>query len=232
MCKSRLAVFGLVAVLLLAFHGMASAGIVDPCKSYCELQAADGGPPSPPCCLFVCPQGDTPAFCNQPSTGNGWRIRVCVFEADGTPVPAVPAADFWLIDCDPLADIALCAGSASTAADSVTNANGYTTLCGSVLAGGGCVDGLATVVQGFVLLDTLTCTTPICKPINVRSPDISGDLCVDLIDLAVFAGSYPPQAYDACCDFDCNGIVDVVDLAQFAFHFGPPGHECSPPGCP
>lgn len=233
MCKGKLAVFGLVAAALLVLNGIAFAGIIDPCKSYCEVLNA--GPSGGTCCLLVCPQGDTDPFCDQgpgPGPGTGWYIRICVFEADGTPIPNIPPADFWLIDCDPLGDITLCAGSASVAADSLTNENGYTTMCNSVMAAGGCADGLATVVQGFVLLDTTTCTTPICKDIEVRSPDIDGSLCIDIVDLSLFAASFPPQAYDKCCDYNCDGIVDIVDLSLFAFHFGPPGHRCSPPGCP
>ena len=234
MCKGKLAVLSLVAVSLLAFNGIASAGIIDPCKSYCEL--LNTGPSGGTCCYFACPQGDTDTFIDSgpapgPATGQGWYIRVCVFEEDDTPIPNVPVADLWVIDCDPLADLALCAGQASSNSDSLTNEFGYTTMSNTTLAAGGCVDGLAVVVQGFVLLDTMTCTVVICHTVVVRSPDINGDLCVDIVDLALFAQSFPPQAFDACCDFECNGIVDLVDLARFAFHFGPPGHECSPPGC-
>ena len=235
MCKAKLAVLGFVAVSLLAFNGIATAGIVDPCMSYSEVLNA--GPSGGTCCLFVCPAGDTDSFINQGPGGDGWWIRICVLEADGTPTPDVPTSDFWLVDCDPLADLVLCAGSASVAADSITNAQGYTTMAQSVLAGGGCLEGLSVVVRGFVLLDTTTCSTPICHDISVRSPDIDGsggtsDLCVNLVDLAAFSSSYPPQPYDTCCDFDCSGAVLLNDLADFAFHFGPPGHECSPPGCP
>lgn len=237
MCKGKLAVLSLVAVSLLAVHGIASAGIIDPCKSYCEL--LNEGPSAPQgCCYFACPLGDTDTFIDSgptpgPATGEGWYIRICVFEEDCTPIAAVPVADFWVIDCDPIDDLALCAGGASSNADSLTNENGYTTMSVTTLAAGGCVEGLAVVVQGFVLLDSVGgCADVICHDIDVRSPDINGDLCVDLVDLAIFATSYPPQAYDACCDFECDGDVDIVDLARFAFHFGPPGHECSPPGCP
>lgn len=235
MCKGKLAVLSLVAVSLLALHGIASAGIIDPCKSYCELLNA--GPSGGTCCYFACPQGDTDTFIDSgpspgPATGEGWYIRICVFEEDMTPVPDIPIADFWVVDCDPIDDMVLCAGSASSNADSLTNAQGYTTMSLTTLAAGGCVEGLAVVVQGFVLLDTMTCTMAICHDVEVRSCDINGDLCVDLVDLAIFATGFPPQPYDPCVDFECNGIVDLVDLARFAFHFGPPGHECLPPGCP
>ena len=104
----------------------------------------------------------------------------------------------------------------------------------SVLAAGGCVDGVSVVAQNNVLLDTATCTTPICHDVNVRSPDIDGSLCVNLVDLSTFSASYVPAGgtFDKCCDFNCDGSVLLDDLSLFAFHFGPPGHSCSPPGCP
>jgi hypothetical protein len=47
------------------------------------------------------------------------------------------------------------------------------------------------------------------------------DLVVDIIDLAAFAMGYtsPPRVYDACLDFNCDGVVDIVDFAKFAQHF-------------
>ena len=52
------------------------------------------------------------------------------------------------------------------------------------------------------------------------------ELLVDLVDLSIFASHYPPQLYEACCDFDINGVINLPDLTMFALHFGPPGHQC------
>jgi hypothetical protein len=216
MCKSKLAVLGLVAVSLLVFSGVANAGIIDPCASTAEII---GGPP--PCCLFICPQGDTDSFCDQ-----GWYIRICVIDLTGNPVPDVPPSDFWVIDCDPIRDLCLCGGSASSNADSLTNANGYTTMCNTTIQGGGCVSGLSVVVQGFVILDAPACVDPTCLDVEVRSPDINGDCLVNIVDLSLFASGFPPQLYQECSDMNCDGIVNIQDLSAFAFHFGPPGHTC------
>jgi hypothetical protein len=217
MRKANLAVLCIVAVAIFAMAGSADAGIVDPCFSYWELHAV-----VTPCPLFVCPLGDTDAVIDQ-----GWWIWICVLDLNGLPLENVPFFDFWMIDCDPINDATLCAGSASSNADSNTNAAGMTTISQTTVAAGGCSDGMAVVVQGFVIEDSLTnCTTVFCCPINLRSPDINGDLIVNLQDLALFAASYPPQPFDTCCDFDLNGIVNLQDLANFAFHFGPPGHAC------
>lgn len=231
MVKGRLAVLCLVAVSLLMVYGVASAGIIDPCVSYCMLSAT-GGAAGPPFPLFSCPQGDTDVFVDQvggTGSGVGFLITVCVLQSDGTPIPNIPPSDFWLVDCDPINDAVLCGGSASSGADSLTNAAGMTTLGGlGTLTAGGCADGLTLVVQGFAIQDSLTnCTTAVCKPIDVRSPDIDGNLLVNLQDLSIFATSFPPNPLDPCCDFDINGIVNLQDLAKFAFHFGPPGHQCN-----
>jgi hypothetical protein len=87
---------------------------------------------------------------------------------------------------------------------------------------------MALVIQGYVVADSLTnCTTDFCCPINLRSPDINGDLLVDLIDLSIFAAEFPPNPYGPCSDLNDDGAVDLIDLSNFAFHFGPPGHACN-----
>jgi hypothetical protein len=219
MSKSKLAILGLAAVSLLVVGGVASAGIVDPCLSTAEII---GGPP--PCCLFICPGGGvphTPSFCDQ-----GWYVRVRVIDTAGFPIPGLPPADIWLIDCDPVNDLCLCGGSGSADADSVTDSSGYTTICDGTIRGGGCVSGLAVVAQGFTILDGPACTDETCLDVEVRSPDINGDCTVDLIDLSLFATGFPPSPYATCSDFDCDGLVNLIDLSSFAFHFGPPGDSC------
>jgi hypothetical protein len=175
-----------------------------------------------PCQLFVCPAGDTPSFAEQ-----GWSIDIWVRSFGGIPIPGIPATDFWVIDCDPLGDASLCGGSASSNADAETDANGKTTMSLTTLVGGGCADGMTVVVQGSTVLDTLSnCTTVVCFPIWVRSPDIDGNLEVNLVDLSFFAMAWPPNPYDACADLSIDGTVNLQDLSWFAFHFGPPGHTC------
>jgi hypothetical protein len=219
MSKSKVAVLCLVALSMVLASGMtAKAGIIDPCRSYWVLEAE-----VTPCPLFVCPAGDTDNFVDQ-----GWTISICVLDELGDPIENIPGPDFWMIDCDPDDDLILCGGSASSGADGPTDENGETTMgfLGG-LAGGGCVDGMAVVVQGFVVLDSLTdCTTAFCCPINLRSPDIDADNAVTLVDLSLFASGYPPQGYQKCSDMDANGIVNLQDLSRFAFHFRPPGDVC------
>jgi hypothetical protein len=205
-----------VATTLLLVAGVASAGIIDPCNSPATFNG------TLPACLFVCPQGDTDSFAVQ-----GFTLSFIINDLGGAPIPDIPGTDFYMIDCDPVLDLTLCAGSASSAADSATNGNGQTTMSNGSMSAGGCADGISVVVQGFILQDPNDNCNDYCWDVKVRSPDINGDLVVNLVDLALFAACFPPQPYDPCCDFDCNATVNLQDLARFAFHFGPPGHQCN-----
>jgi len=189
------------------------------CDSHLSLETVLGA--SPQVALFVCPEGDTESFIEQ-----GWWIRIEIVNGFG-PVPGIDATSFWLVEvCDPARDASLCGGRTSSNADSATNANGMTTMSLTTLSGGGCADGMAVAVDGIVLLDTLSCSVYQCLPIHVRSPDIDGNLIVNLVDLSIFSASYPPQPYSSCCDFDIDGVISLEDLSKFAAHFGPPGHQC------
>jgi hypothetical protein len=205
----------LFAASLLLVAGIATAGIIDPCGApvvYTGVQ---------PECYFACPQGDTDSFLT-----SGFSFAFTIVDLLAVPIANIPGTDFWMIDCDPVNNLALCAGSASSNADSATNALGKTTMSLTSMAVGGCATGLSPVVQGFVLETPGPCT-PYCFNIKVRSCDLNGDLNMTLVDLSIFAGYYPPQAYNTCGDFDCNGAVALPDLSRFAFHYGPPGHKCN-----
>lgn len=223
MIKGKLAVLGLVAISLLVVNGTAFAGIIDPCLSSAALSSS----PAP---LAVCPQGDTDSFALQ-----GWQVNLTIVDALGVGIANISPTDFWIIDCSPTDDVDVCGGSASSGADSLTNAAGQTTMSNTSLAASTCGafngsdDRMKVVVQGFVILDSsggCPSVVDLCLDIRVRSIDLSGDGLIDTIDLGAFAQGFPPNPYDTCTDYNQDLANDLIDLSEFAIHFGPPGHSC------
>ena len=195
--------------------------MIQPAYAYANFDVE--GTATSPVPLLTSPGGDGESLIDQ-----GFWLNIRVYDAFFDPVQGIPAFDFWLIDCDPNRDLYLCAGSNSASADHATSANGVTKMSLTSPAIGGCADGVALVVQGMIVMDSLSGYATIkCAPIYVRSPDISGDGRVDLVDLAALAEAYTPLPYDDCSDLDINGVVNLQDLALFAFYYGPPGSECT-----
>jgi len=162
---------------------------------------------------IVCPYGDADRL-----DAIGATITITMRVNSGDVVPNIPASDSWLIGCDD--QMILWRGHQSINADASSDENGVATLSGT-LAGGGCDNGVLVVVMGEILIDGEG--NAVCLPINVRSPDMSGpngargDLLVDLVDFAVFGSAF--STYDACADFDRDGVIDLLDLSIFARHF-------------
>ena len=211
MFKGKFVVLAVIAAALLSWQMMpanvdtANSGIVDPCSSTADASG---------CCLYVCPQGDGPTL-----AACGSIIYIQAKDQTGTPIAGIPGADIWVDGCT--GGLSLCGGSGSSDADSATNDNGRTTMSGGIGAGG-CDIGLIVSIQGVTVKDQATnCTTNKCLVYQLSSPDINGDLIVDIIDLSLFAAGYtsPPKPYTICLDFDCSGLVDIIDFSIFAQHY-------------
>jgi len=212
MVRGKFVLLSILAATLICWQFLpmntntASSGIVDPCSSevdFCEVTGTR--------CLMICPQGDGSTLAD-----GGNEICVTVKDANGAPIVGMIGTDFWLTGCN---NLCLCGGSGSSNADQATDVNGQTTFSGGIAAGG-CDTGLYVVVQGVVIGCPPTCLT-----IAVRSPDLSCDLIVNLVDFSLFAPSFPspPKAYVACKDYDCNGLINLIDFSIFAQHWQ---HSC------
>ena len=103
-------------------------------------------------------------------------------------------------------------------ADFDTDENGYTEFA-LAPCGGGCSENLT--LRGFLTPGTPFNETNLAL-FRFNSPDISGDLVVNLIDLALFAPAFLGSDY--CFDYNWDGVVNLVDLALFAPHFT---HACA-----
>lgn len=67
--------------------------------------------------------------------------------------------------------------------------------------------------------------------IKTKSPDMSGDCMVDLIDFSIFAQSWPPYPYSYCADFNANGTIDLFDFVLIgSTHWQHKSSDYQPPG--
>lgn len=184
-----LAVVG--SMLLMA--GVASAGIPDEVES---TASSAGG------VVMITPSGAGGSL-----AAAGATVTVTVLDAGMLPVQNYPFQDIWLDDTGDLA-IALCQGGST--ADANTNASGVTTI-GGVISGGGFTQNTQVWIAGTPLAGT-----PLTVALN--SPDISGDLVVDIVDFGTFGGDFGTTQFRS--DFVFNGSVDISDFATFGVSFG------------
>lgn len=56
-------------------------------------------------------------------------------------------------------------------------------------------------------------------PFATRPVDLNADGVVDVVDFALFVCAFPPNPFDPCLDYDCNGAINFADFAQFAVHY-------------
>jgi hypothetical protein len=110
--------------------------------------------------------------------------------------------------------IALCQGG--SLADASTNTAGATTFSGAFSAGGFTQAGLQVYLAG----------TPVIGggsngvlAIDVNSPDITGDLRVNLADIGEFGLDFG-GAYSFRSDFQADGVINLADVGELGIHNG------------
>jgi len=139
---------------------------------------------------------------------------ITVYCVDGymDPIPDYPAEDIWLEWYG--GTVVFCVGG--NIADGPSDANGMTSFTASPRAGGyGDTEGghgLQVVMNG----------TPLMQPpfaIAANSPDLTGDLVVDIADVAKFTQLWFSD-YDYRIDFYWDGIINIADVALFVQGLG------------
>jgi hypothetical protein len=129
--------------------------------------------------------------------------------AYGDPVFGYPREDMWLVTS--LGGLVLC--PAGSIADANTNQMGQTTFSQAV-RGGGATDPNGGEVC-LVMVSGMVCPLE-GLDIQFNSPDINGDLTVNLTDVVLFAGDYG-GAYDYAADFYWDGVVNLSDAVYLAW---------------
>ena len=143
----------------------------------------------------------------------GATITVQLWRCPGEPwaLVGLPAQDVWL-EPPETGNLAFCAPGAI--ADGPTDEQGITTIS-RALAGGGAASGQMLVYGGGSLFRV--------EGLQFVSPDLDGDLDVDLADVALFATDFrsgDPTGVGARSDFDFDGRLDLRDFAILAMALG------------
>jgi hypothetical protein len=197
-------------MLLLASAVAASAQITPPWPQFEVWMDGPGGH------VWVTPAGTGPSLAQAHALGPGLvdaTIHLEITDTNGDPIFGYPYEDMWIEGQGP--GFAFCIGG--TVADADTDTDGRTTFAGPFAAGGQILppDQPVVVVAGAPVPNT-------DLPLTVNSPDVNGDLHVDLADIALFIQAIG-EPYDLRFDFDLSGGVDLTDVAIFASAIG---QEC------
>lgn len=162
--------------------------------------------------LLVVPDGSGPGFSGARTVGGqpfDARIVVRVLDGGGLPFVQLPyeAMDLrWVTG-----NVAICWGAMYP--DRWTDLSGETIWTRPPHAGG----------HGESLCVVFVCGGPLTSsmgvPLKVNSPDLDGNLSVDLADIGLFAGDYF-GAYAFRSDLSYDGVVNLADIGVLAQHQG------------
>jgi hypothetical protein len=194
----------LISVVAVSLASAAGAVVPDLSNSFATI-ASSGAT------VLVCPAGDGDRLDAAQDCIGGTvvaTVTLNLFDIGFNPVAGYPAVDMWLqanglVTC-PYGSIA----------DGPSDVNGMTTFSGTIY-GGGCSNdaSLNVYINPHGLLNQVGLN------LDLISPDLNGDLVVNLTDLVMFVNIYV-GAYSVCADYVCDGTINIADVATIAAHFG------------
>ena len=163
-----------------------------------------------PVALYVLPDGNGDPLADATMYGGGKMaatITLNLVDANMVPIPDYPAEDLWLkTDQNGLV---LCEGGA--VADANTDAAGVTTWSGPLRGGG------YTNPGGGETMQVMVAGSPLAQPgfdIQVHSPDLNGDLLVNLMDFSLFSGDWMGP-FHIRSDFYWDDVLNLSDAILF-----------------
>jgi hypothetical protein len=176
-----------------------------------------------PVCILVVPDGSGMAFADARTiTGSvvdaTISVQIWIIDEFG---PVGPANQFDAGYVTIQAPDGLTRGCLQThvaAADHNTDGDGWTAFSLAPRAGGWSQDLLEIYVVGDPASPMGSDIPPL--PIYFNSPDINGDLQIDLVDVAQFTQDYFSGNHPLRSDFVWNGTIDLADVAVLAQYFG------------
>jgi hypothetical protein len=188
--------------VVLAVPAQADWG-VDPWLSSAWLEY----PGSETVSLFVRPDGGGRQF-TQAMTVSGNTVDATVhleiYNYSGVPMVDYPAEDMWL----EVADGGLVPCALGACADAATDQDGQTSWVAPLRAGGSSESDCFVVINGDILYGSNL-------NLHFNSPDLNGDLVVNLADVGLFAEDFFSY-YHYRSDFYCDQVLNIADLSMMA----------------
>ena len=127
-------------------------------------------------------------------------------------MPNFPAEEIWLASMQD----GLVRCTDGSIADGPTDENGYTSFSRSVYGGGATHPDLGE----FTVIVVAGCASYLPgRTIHFNSPDLNGDLMVDLVDAVLFAEIFHGD-YSYAADFHWDGQLDLADIVRLRAAFG------------
>lgn len=160
--------------------------------------------------ILVCPHGDgTPLSAAKTLDGRTLdaKVGVWILDSVGAPMYNFPFEDIWL------AVDGLAMPVPGCLSDAPTDEQGRTEFALPLRAGGSTTAPVGVIVSGMEILGARM------QNLRFNSPDLNGDLVVDLIDVGLFAQAFA-GGYDYAADLYPDGVIDMADVGVLAQHFG------------
>ena len=137
-------------------------------------------------------------------------ITVIVLNGDGTPYSAYCQENIWVMDQG--GGLSFCPNG--NLPISQTDSNGFTQFTRRFF-GGGASSGLLQVYLHGAALRSVS-----GMAVRFNSPDMNGDLAVDLSDVPLFAADFVSGVYAYRSDFHHDGQINLSDLVRMAGALG------------
>ena len=148
----------------------------------------------------ISPAGTAPSLADQ-----GVIIHVEMMDCTPTPIPNFPFQDIWV---SAQGELNICRDG--SVADANTDEDGRTTISGAIFGGNQSQGGVTVWVSGIP-----SDTGPLA--LDFVSPDINGDLFVNLNDFSLFGADYNSTAFRS--DLNDDGAVNLKDFSLFGQHY-------------
>lgn len=159
--------------------------------------------------LLITPEGNGDSL-----AAIGMDIHISLIDCNGDPVAGFPFNDLWLQPSSPNVSFVTPFFAAAN-----TNIDGETYWSGPIAGGGWMdasgVDRTRISVVGIEIFPELD--------LSFVSPDINGDLKVDLADVATFALDWS-SGWTFRSDLTADGVLNLADIGVLAAYLGEDGN--------